>query len=195
MFKQRDWACPECEHVFGALVDVPSKEKVPLHSEQECPECGFEGLCELRLSLPSPYMGEIVLNPNINGGNFDTMGKKRAPALPEYAPIVEHGEKIQSFLNSPGEVTYRDDNGKKVKTHISKAPLRVLHEEVKRNVPNAPKMEDAGEHLESPEYKEIRGARKRAIARNKKKAKRAAALARGENINFRKDRCEGDPKF
>lgn len=46
----------------------------------------------------------------------------------------------------------------------------------------------------TPEWKEARAEQKEVARRNAQKRKRAAAIERGENINMRRDKCDGDPK-
>lgn len=198
MFRLFDWECPGCSTRFAATINVPQGEKPQKTAEQTCPACDLTALMDrMYLSAPAPYMGEKVCNPKMMGGNFDTMGGARAPTLPKFAPIEEHNKKVGEFLSSKASdlVRYEDADGKKMSAPLAQVPTAVLHEEVKRAFPNAPRAEDLGDHVERPEYSELRGARKRVIARNKKKRQRAAALERGENINFKRDRCEGDPKI
>ena len=47
----------------------------------------------------------------------------------------------------------------------------------------------------STEWQEARSEVKEVNRRNARKRKRAAALERGENINMRRDKCDGDPKM
>lgn len=46
----------------------------------------------------------------------------------------------------------------------------------------------------TPEWREAKADLKEANRKNAEKRKRASAMARGENINMRNDRCAGDPK-
>lgn len=55
--------------------------------------------------------------------------------------------------------------------------------------------QDIKHEITKPEYKNWKEKKKRIQKRNLAKRKRAAALERGEKINMRRDRCEGDPKI
>lgn len=54
---------------------------------------------------------------------------------------------------------------------------------------------DWKDHWRSKEWQNARAEQKNVIKQNKQKRKRAAAIKRGENINMRVDRCEGDPRI
>jgi hypothetical protein len=44
-------------------------------------------------------MGEKIMNPQVSGGSYDTMGKKKGPRLPEL-PDNATGEEIRDFVRS-----------------------------------------------------------------------------------------------
>lgn len=54
--------------------------------------------------------------------------------------------------------------------------------------------EDYRQLFATPEWKEARAAQRNVIRLNNEKKKRARALARGQQVNFRRDKCVGDPK-
>ena len=61
--------------------------------------------------------------------------------------------------------------------------------------PGAPgDVDDYRQLFASPEWKEARREQKHVIGLNEQKRARARAAQRGQAINFRRDKCAGDPK-
>lgn len=86
MFRSFDWECQTCGNVDWRVVGVPSGSSVPTEHLWPCDMCEAETLHDRVLSLPAPYMGERVYNPQVAGGKFDTLGHKIGPSLPPPLP-------------------------------------------------------------------------------------------------------------
>jgi len=96
----------ECErgHIHEALVDVPAGEHPGTHYALTCPKCRA---CSPHLRLISPpakYLGEKVMSPKVYGGQFDTMGAKALPTLPEFP---DEGS-ARDFVDFVHDRDYRD---------------------------------------------------------------------------------------
>ncbi len=129
--------------------------------------------------MPARYMGETNLSPPVYGGRFDTMGHAPMPEIPDL----------------PGEAEYRARVKAKTDALGPRASWDEVHSTMRSMVNEAPSLRDYGEHMSKPETKEIVKERKRIGAQNARKQMRAAAMRRGENVNFRRDRLAGDPKI
>ena len=99
MFRQYDWQCETCGGVTEHLVQFPQGEKPPSTIIDECSQCGTDQTLSRCLSLPSPYMGETVLNPMVSGGRFDTVGHKKPPPMPMLPEGLNASAK-KDFFNS-----------------------------------------------------------------------------------------------
>ena len=65
-------------------------------------------------------------------------------------------------------------------------------------LPTLPTMSHSDQYrdlFKTPEYKEAKRKRTVVSSNNKQKKRRLAAKMRGENVNFKRDRCKGDPNF
>ncbi len=101
MFRLYDYECldPDCAEVREYFVEVPHGEECPVLIQDECKSCGQAMTLERRLSLPAPYMGESVCNPQMHGGRFDTMGMRALPPLPDL-PAGADGEAYKQMFQS-----------------------------------------------------------------------------------------------
>lgn len=124
-------------------------------------------------ALPARYMGEKNLSPMVSGGRFDTTGHA---SLPEYPDM-------------PGEADY----SARLNRALARNPVGD-HTAVMRSMANdAPSLSDYAAHLSKPECREVKAERKRIAKQNAQKRRRLDAAKRGENVNFRRDKCAGDP--
>lgn len=168
-----DLECMRCERVQETIAEYNTTGLYSL----VCSRCGRETVHKRLPSLFAPYMGERVFNPMVSGGKFDTTGNAKVTRLPKFKDYVEHDARVEANIKrlSPGA-------GK---------------EEVRAAVRAAgpgPSMADWRDHLRKPEVKEAKRQRAEDVRRNKLKRARAGAIARGENINLRRDKLPGDPK-
>lgn len=85
MFRNYDWMCDGCASKveYGMKLSQIDNEKPPEEIQLFCRVCEEFKLHARLLSLPAPYMGEKVCNPQVHGGKFDTMGEAPVPSLPE----------------------------------------------------------------------------------------------------------------
>lgn len=180
MLRLFDWKCKPCGQAHEALVPVPHGEDTPGEAFVHCADCGDSTAHERQMSLPAPYMGEKVLNPSVRGGNYDTMGHKALPDLPDLPGAAEHSEKLGRALSAVPDGPRRDD----ARRDVMAAHLKT-----------APSGADYATMFASPAYKEAEAAQAPVIAENKSKRARAAAIANGENVNMRRDRALGDPNI
>lgn len=183
MYRLFDFECQLCGRECEALtyVSVADGEEPAGEIMHRCGCADDKETPHTRLiSLVGPYMGEKVMNPQIMGGKHDTMGYRSHPVdLPDLPGQAEHQDYLASRLSElPANHTAED----------RKAVLRDCQA-------TAPSTADYNELFKRPEYREA----ERIIDRNKKenasKRKRAAAIAKGENINMRRDKALGDPKI
>jgi hypothetical protein len=158
---------------------VPKGEPVPESAPFECLCCGEETTHERKLSMPARYLGEKNLSPRISGGRFDTTGHAAPPVYPDM----------------PGESEYQARVDKAVRALGPNASDAAIRSEVRALAGDAPSLSDYAAHLSRPECREIKRERQRVAKQNAQKRKRLAAAKRGENVNFRRDRCAGDPKL
>ena len=177
VYRQYDFSCTGCDAEAPYLVDVPSGE-LPLKSyDMQCQACGDVCAHERLLSMPAPYMGERNLSPVVHGGKFDTAGKAPMPGYPDMPGEAEYQREAQARLATlPAGASWED----------RKAAMRSV---------DAPSTHDLVEHMSKPECREIAKERKRIDGQNKQKQKRLSAARRGQQVNFRRDRCAGDPKL
>jgi hypothetical protein len=64
-----------------------------------------------------------------------------------------------------------------------------------RSAGEGPSAADYETHILSSEYQEIAKENTEIDRRNNGKKTRLCALRKGENVNFRRDRCDGDPNI
>jgi hypothetical protein len=124
-------------------------------------------------------MGEKILNPNVYGGTYDTMGAKEFRPLPELPGSEEHSKLMKQRIREIPEGLSAKDHKKAMCESMAGCPSSA----------------DYATHFERPEYKETEAANKRIAEHNTEKRERAAAIKRGENINMRRDKCAGDPNM
>jgi hypothetical protein len=111
------------------------------------------------------------------GGQFDTLGYRSLPPLPDLPGADEHQQKLEADLHAlPSDAT-RDDRRDVLDTHYNDAPSSA----------------DYASLFERADYKRAQKQRAKIIKENKEKQQRTAALNGGANINFRTDKCAGDP--
>ena len=168
-----DFACIDCGFKQEALVDVPFGETPASRHELYCDDCDVVSWHDRQLSLPAPYMGEKNLSPIVRGGRFDTAGHAPMPSYPDM----------------PGEADYQAKLGRA----LSRNPAHDRDAVLRSMINEAPALEDYAAHMSKPECVEIKRERKRIGSQNAQKHQRLAAAKRGEQVNFRRDKCAGDP--
>lgn len=148
----------------------------------ECQNCQavFEQIVQFPQADPAPKLLGDVENDDLTcpacGGN--TANAERLISCPaEY-----HGEKQLNPIVRGGE-------------HDTMGFKQVRKPKELGELPDHSTYEQAREYVRRPEYREWRREKKAVQAENKEKRKRADALARGEPVNFRRDKCAGDPKI
>lgn len=118
-------------------------------------------------------MGEKNLSPVISGGRFDTAGYAALPAYPDM----------------PGEAEY----SARLNKALERNPVADRYAVMRSMLNEAPSASDYAAHMDKPECREIKAERKRISKQNRQKQRRLAAAKRGEQVNFRRDKCAGDP--
>lgn len=170
-----DLECQSCGHKHEMLANY---QPSPIYAGIECPGCGRYANHKRLPSLIAPYFGEKILNPEVMGGSFDTMGKGKVARLPEFREAAEHDAKLTAAINQlPPD-----------------APMAAVRDTM-ASIGDGPSSADWRAHMNRPEVKEARSQAKEDRRRNKLKRQRAAAIKRGENINMRTMRLPGDPKL
>lgn len=99
MFRLYDWECSLCGAVREHVVSFPQGEKPPPSCDIWCEGCEAF-VPHARLSpLPARYLYDRPFSPEVVGGQFDTMGAKRMPALPR-PPANVSDSGMRDFYNS-----------------------------------------------------------------------------------------------
>lgn len=182
MFRLYDFECEICGDKKEHLVDVPNGEKPPKETKIYC-DCRPNhplGIFHKRVvSKPARYMGECYCAPQVNGGEFDTMGMKELLPTPDL----------------PGQDKYQELVAKRMEGVRENASPDEVRQAFRDATKDAPSSSDYAALFQTSEYKEARRVNEKIKEENKQKRKRAAALKKGENINFKKDKCLGDPKW
>ncbi len=178
-FKLIDFRCDECGHEMESLVDVPHDSKRPTWRSTTCKECGSITRQSALIGLPAPYMGERVCNPQQYGGPCDTMGHKEPPPLPDLHGASEHRAKLAERM--------RDVPNNAPRKEAQAAFAAASHD--------APSSADYATLFASKEYKSAEAERTHIQKQNEQKRARASAIAKGENINMKRDKCAGDPNL
>ncbi len=179
MWKPVDWECEKCNQPHEETVWIPHGGERPAKADFLCPHCKSISTHTSVLGLPAPYMGEKMLNPRMYGGRCDTMGHVEHEKLPDLPGQAEHSEKIRKAMSQlPDSAT-------------SKERKSVFSEACK----DAPSSADYSDLFSKPEYKEVEARNEQITKENTSKQKRAKAIASGENVNMRRDKCPGDPNM
>ena len=178
-FKLIDFACSVCGHEMESLVDVPAGSERPKWRSDWCPVCETHTHQDALIGMPAPYMGERVCNPEMYGGEFDTMGAKELPKLPDLPGQAEHQAKLRQRMRS-------------VPDTASRAEAQAAFAEASKDAPSSA---DYASLFASKEYKHAEAERARIKKQNEQKRARAAAMRRGENVNMKRDKCAGDPNI
>lgn len=174
-----DYECTECGRKREAFLSVPPGASPQSQRGLECSDCAGFTIHDRLISAPSQYLGERQFNPMIHGGRWDTMGARELPTLPDLPGESAHIERASRAAAAlPADLT-RHERAHELRKIVGSAS-------------DAPTTSDYAAHFATSEYREAKAARDRVRAENAEKRKRATALARGENINFRRDRCKGD---
>ena len=178
MLRLYDWACNLCGERAPKpeLVPVPSGEDPPSLSLQECNDHGYVEHTRT-VSLVSRYTGDQARSPRQAGGRFDTLGYQSLPPLPDLPGADDHARRLQADLSRLPDNASHDDRKDVMDAHYNSAP----HEA------------DYASLFSRAEYKEAQRERAKIAKQNKQKRKRAAIADTGANINFRADKCAGDP--
>lgn len=172
-----DFQCRKCQSVSEELIILREGDRRPKQRIAYCMPCNEETEQDAIMGLPAPYMGEKVCNPEMYGGECDTMGFKPMPDLPDLPGAEEHAEKVRQRMRKI------PDNAPK---HVKEAALN----EAARDAPSSA---DYARLFETKEYKDAEKQRERIAKENKAKRKRAKAILSGENVNMKRDKCAGDP--
>lgn len=147
----------------------------------ECQQCSavFERIVQFPQAQPAPKtLGEVEAEeltcPSCNG---DASTAQRLISMPaEY-----HGERVLNPIVRGGK--------------FDTVGARTVPRHGLGSLPDHCTYAEAREFTQRPEYQEWRKEKKAVQAENATKRKRMAALAAGAPVNFRRDRCPGDPKI
>lgn len=85
--------CLVCGDEHDAVVDKPAYKVAPAKTVNAyCERCDSDTIHERYISLcvPAKYLGEKEHNPRVLGGQFDTAGKQRLPALPSVESTMQY---------------------------------------------------------------------------------------------------------
>jgi len=178
MFRLFDWECHDCGRVIEEMIDVPRDEDPPTTIQHPCICCDGPAIFERLFPLPAPYLGEKVHNYAQCGGSFDTMGHRKLPSLPTAPGMAEHRREVERFTATlPSDM----------------APEQRANEVFSQFEGKGPSGADLQDHFQTPAFKKAKAERKKVRAQNAEKKRRASAIAKGENVNMRYDKCAGDP--
>jgi len=176
-YRSIDWQCDTCKATSNHLTWVGHGDERPRESIQHCDDCDAETSHHSVMGMPAMYLGERILNPKAYGGQCDTMGFKEFLPLPEMRGEKEHSAKIRDRMSTLSPEAPKGDRD----MAFSKACT------------DAPTAADYAAHFSRPEYKEIEKKNEQIAKENAQKRARAAAWKKGEQVNFRRDKCAGDP--
>jgi len=176
MFRLFDFECQVCGTKEEHLMSVPSGELPGRTIETGCYECKRCTTWDRLISKPARYMGEAACAPVVRGGKYDTAGMRKLPRLPQLPGEAEHERRCSEVAAGISDPTER-----------RQAVLRMAKE--------GPQAADYARHFASAEYRDAEKRRRRVARENRQKKKRLAALRRGEHVNFRRDKCAGDPDW
>lgn len=148
----------------------------------ECQRCGawFERLVSYPEGDPRPKTLGDVEDENLNCPSCGNDATEAVCLLSN--PAEYHGERDLSPAVMGGRF---DTLGRKQVSRPADLPL----------LPDKASYEQARAHVTSPMYREWKSEVKATRKENAAKQARASARARGENVNFRRDRLPGDPKL
>lgn len=99
MFRLYDWECSRCNAKREHVVDFPQGESPPSAQRLWCDPCGAVRDHVRLFPLPARYLYDRPFSPEVVGGQFDTMGAKRMPALPK-PPDGVSDSGMTDFYNS-----------------------------------------------------------------------------------------------
>ena len=131
-----------------------------------------------------------------NTSNERLIETKQGDDIPKYANMLclECGKQSKMYRRLPLVAQYMGEKPFAPVIHGGKF-------DTAGNKPTPPLPEFTGErfsdfkdYVNTKEYQENKTERKRIKKENAAKKRRLAALRRGENVNFRRDRLPGDPK-
>lgn len=179
MKRLADIECEFCGERAEELINKAHGEPMPKRVAAHCGHCFNLTPHSVLISAPAKYLGEKNLSPHVYGGRFDTMGHRAGPDLPDLPGAATHGAFVAKKLAALGPDASTADR---------KAVLAETME-------SAPSSADYAALFSTPEYRERMAERKRIGVENKAKRARAAAFARGETVNFRRDKVAGDPNM
>lgn len=183
MYRFYDWRCTNCKAVTEHLVDVPDGKVPPKGKKLECPWCEGDHPHVRLLSVPAEVHCDKVHNPKVMGGEFDTLGHRPLPKLPELGGHDSNA--VDRSLSQ--KLACVSDN----------APPEVAHEIVRAHNKDkgGPELCDYKKHFESSDWKFAKLKQDEVKEQNRQKKARRRALERGEPVNMRRDKCAGDPSF
>jgi len=177
MIRLYDWLCSKCNTRRESYIDVPHGTDPIGTKALLCDSCDSIVSHARTISLVAPYTGDHVRNPHVYGGNMDTMGMRPVQALPDLAGAEGHGE----------------ETARKLAALPDSAPNEERYSILRDRGKSAPSGADYASLFETSEYKACEKKRAHEQRLNGRKRKRAKALKSGAHVNFRRDRCEGDP--
>ena len=97
MLRLYDFEC-QYGHHFDDMVNVPDGEKPRAKYRLQCKLCGRRRRVSRLMSAPAKYLGDRPMSPHVYGGQFDTMGGRSLPHLPEF-PDDGTGSDFRDFVN------------------------------------------------------------------------------------------------
>lgn len=183
MWRPVDFRCDVCGSDLEEFVYIPIGGERPSEMILHCHRCNDVTIHHSVIGLPAPYMGEKILNPQMYGGTYDTMGAREMEDLPDLPGQAEHSAKMRKSLSKFSDAEW------------SSMPKRERDAAIGEACKDAPSSADYASLFAKPEYKEVEHANQEIAKQNRSKRKRAKAIARGENVNMRRDKCPGDPKI
>lgn len=179
MWRPVDVECEHCGATHEEWVEQSVGKPRPEHVDSACPECSADGHNAVVLSMPAKYMGERISCPMVYGGQCDTMGYKELHDLPDLPGQAEHSAKLSRVMSQ-------------LPDNASSAERKALFSE---HCKDAPTSADYSTLFASPEYKAVEAANAKIVKENNEKRARAKAWKAGNPMNFRRDKCAGDPEI
>jgi len=125
-------------------------------------------------------MGDRQLNPLVSGGDYDTVGEEAWRDYPELEGSSEHSDRLSAAWGAALDAGMSADDARK---------------EARRAAGPGPSAADYATHFSKPEWQEVSQANDRIDECNDQKKSRLAAWKHGQTVNFRNDKCDGDPNM
>lgn len=100
MYRLYDWRCGTCGYEHEELLGVTDGHQPGRHARIDCARCDRATMHLRLISRPAMFLYDRPLSPKVYGGDFDTMGVRELPSLPEIPDDIGGGE-VRDFFSQP----------------------------------------------------------------------------------------------